>query len=84
LLPGRSPTYILRQLLAFRTGARSSESSRSMQPVVERLGIDDMIAIAAQVADHRHAQVRERLAPDTEALAAVLLGRHEWSAPATS
>jgi len=59
-IAGRSPTYILRQLLAFRTGARSSESGRPMQPVVERLGIDDMIAIAAYVGSREAAASSSR------------------------
>lgn len=49
-IAGRSPTYLLRQLVGFRNGARSSESGRPMQPVVERLGIEEMIAVAAYVA----------------------------------
>jgi cytochrome c553 len=48
-IAGRSPTYILRQLLAFRTGARASASGAPMLPVVARLDVDDMIAIAAYV-----------------------------------
>lgn len=46
-LAGRSPAYILRQLVAFRTGARASSTSAPMQPVVAKLDIDDMIAVAA-------------------------------------
>jgi len=48
-IAGRSPTYILRQLLAFRTGARAASSGVPMQPVVARLDVDAMIAIAAYV-----------------------------------
>ena len=48
-IAGRSPTYILRQLLAFRTGARAASSGAPMQPVVARLDVDAMIAIAAYV-----------------------------------
>jgi cytochrome c553 len=48
-IAGRSPTYILRQLLAFRTGARASAAGAAMQPVVARLDVDDMIAIASYV-----------------------------------
>jgi len=48
-IAGRSPTYILRQLLAFQTGARASAGGAPMQPVVARLGVGDMIAIAAYV-----------------------------------
>ena len=46
-LAGRSPTYLLRQLVAFRTGARASSAAAPMQPVVEALELDDMIAVAA-------------------------------------
>jgi cytochrome c553 len=49
-LAGRSPTYILRQLLAFKTGTRASATSRSMVHIVKRLEIEDMIAAAAYAA----------------------------------
>jgi len=49
-LAGRSPTYIVRQLLAFRTGSRSSAAGASMMPVVAQMSIDDMIAAAAYAA----------------------------------
>jgi cytochrome c553 len=49
-LAGRSPTYIVRQLLAFRTGSRSSAAGASMMPVVAQMNIDDMIAVAAYAA----------------------------------
>ncbi len=48
-IAGRSPTYLLRQLLAFRTGARSTPAGQPMQAVVAQLEVDDMIAIAAYV-----------------------------------
>jgi len=48
-IAGRSPTYLLRQLLAFRSGARASAAGMPMQPVVARLEVNDMIAIAAYV-----------------------------------
>jgi cytochrome c553 len=44
---GRSPTYTLRQLLAFRNGTRTNAQAAQMTPVVEKLELDDMIAIAA-------------------------------------
>lgn len=47
LLAGRSPQYILRQLLAFKTKARNSERSAPMQQVTSGLTLDDMIAAAA-------------------------------------
>ncbi len=46
-IAGRSPTYLLRQLLAFKNGARSGEAAAQMTPTVEKLELDDMIALAA-------------------------------------
>ena len=46
-LAGRSPTYLLRQLVAFRTGARGGDASVPMQPIVSTLEFGDMIAVAA-------------------------------------
>jgi cytochrome c553 len=49
-LAGRSPTYIVRQLLAFRTGSRSAEAGAPMLPVVAVMNVDDMMAAAAYAA----------------------------------
>jgi cytochrome c553 len=49
-LGGRSPTYILRQLIAFRSGARAGAMSPPMRAVVARLTLDDMIGVAAYAA----------------------------------
>jgi cytochrome c553 len=49
-LAGRYPTYIVRQLIAFKTGARSTPASQPMQAVVARLTVSDMIAAAAYAA----------------------------------
>ena len=46
-LAGRSPTYILRQLLAFKTGARTSAAGEPMQAVVARLQLNNLIDAAA-------------------------------------
>lgn len=46
-LAARSPTYILRQLLAFQTGARSGAMGLPMRAVVARLKMGDMIDLAA-------------------------------------
>jgi cytochrome c553 len=46
-LAGRSPSYILRQLLAFKTGTRASPAAAPMRQVAEALTLDDMIAAAA-------------------------------------
>jgi cytochrome c553 len=44
---GRFPAYILRQLLAFKTGARSTAASQPMNEVASKLSLEDMIAVAA-------------------------------------
>ena len=44
---GRSPTYLLRQLLAFRNGTRANEAAQQMTPVVEKLTLNEMIDVAA-------------------------------------
>jgi cytochrome c553 len=46
-LAGRSPSYLLRQLLSFRAGTRATPAGAAMQPVVANLGIEDMIAVAS-------------------------------------
>jgi cytochrome c553 len=46
-IAGRSPSYMLRQLIGFRTGARSTPSSAAMQAVAATLSLDDMIAASA-------------------------------------
>jgi cytochrome c553 len=46
-LAGRSPTYLLRQMIAFRNGARANETSVQMNPVVEKLTLNEMIDIVA-------------------------------------
>ncbi len=49
-LAGRSPTYLLRQLVAFRNGARAGPGGQPMRPVVASLAIDQMVAVAAYAA----------------------------------
>lgn len=49
-IAGRSPTYILRQLLAFQTGARSGADALPMRAVVKNLNIGNMIDAAAYAA----------------------------------
>jgi cytochrome c553 len=46
-LAGRSPSYTIRQLFDLQTGARKGPWSALMKSAVEKLTIDDMIAIAA-------------------------------------
>jgi cytochrome c553 len=49
-LAGRSPTYLLRQLLGFQSGARAGATAISMQVIVARLTIGDMVDLAAYLA----------------------------------
>jgi len=49
-IAGRSPTYILRQLLAFQTGARSGVDGLPMRTVVKNLNINGMIDATAYAA----------------------------------
>jgi cytochrome c553 len=49
-LAGRYPTYIVRQLVGFKSGARSTPASQPMQAVVAGLSDADMIAVAAYAA----------------------------------
>ncbi len=46
-LAGRSPSYLLRQLLAFKTGARSGAITQPMQPVIADLDLGSMIDAVA-------------------------------------
>jgi len=49
-IAGHSPTYIVRQLSGFQTGARTSGMAQLMKAVVAQMDQDDMVAIAAYVA----------------------------------
>ena len=46
-LAGRSPTYILRQLVAFKTGARAGPAGEPMKAVVAGMTLNNMIDAAA-------------------------------------
>jgi cytochrome c553 len=46
-LAGRHPNYIVRQLWNFQNGDRVGPSAAMMKPVVAKLSVDDMLAIAA-------------------------------------
>jgi cytochrome c553 len=46
-LAGRLPTYLLRQLVAFKTGDRAGPAGATMQAVAADLRLADMIAVAA-------------------------------------
>jgi cytochrome c553 len=49
-LAGRSPTYTVRQLYDFQSGARAGLLSPLMKESVARLNIEDMISISAYAA----------------------------------
>jgi len=49
-IAGRHPNYIVRQLWNIQNGDRGGTSAALMKGVVEKLSIDDMLAIAAYVA----------------------------------
>ncbi|MBR0822966.1 c-type cytochrome [Bradyrhizobium liaoningense] len=46
-IAARSPTYMVRQLYDFGSGARKGANSKLMKPVVENLSVEDMIALVA-------------------------------------
>ena len=46
-IAGRSPSYLFRQLLAFKSGARAAATSGPMQIVVSTLSLDALIAVTA-------------------------------------
>ena len=46
-IAGRSPSYLLRQLLAFKAGARTGATAQPMNGVVTHLQLDNMIDVAA-------------------------------------
>jgi cytochrome c553 len=50
---GRSPSYAVRQLFDFQTGARNGASAALMKPVVANLTIDDMVALAAYLSSQK-------------------------------
>jgi cytochrome c553 len=49
-LAGRSPSYIVRQLYDMKHGVRNGSWSALMQPVVQELSLEDMVALAAYTA----------------------------------
>lgn len=48
-IAGRSPSYIVRQLYDFKHGTRAGIGSALMKPTVEKLTVEDMLALAAYV-----------------------------------
>ncbi|MBC7520814.1 MAG: cytochrome C-binding protein [Sandarakinorhabdus sp.] len=49
--PGRSPSYVLRQLRAFKSNARADADAAPMQAVVEQLSPSEMVDVSAWLAD---------------------------------
>lgn len=52
-LAGRSPTYIVRELILFRTGQRTNPEAAPMRQEASQLSVDDMIAVAAYAASRK-------------------------------
>jgi cytochrome c553 len=52
-IAGRQANYVVRQLFSIQDGSRGGVSSALMQQVVERLTLDDMLAIAAYTASRQ-------------------------------
>ena len=48
-IAGRSPSYIVRQFYDFQKGVRAGSASPLMAPSVEKLSLEDMIALAAYI-----------------------------------
>jgi len=49
-LAGRSPSYLVRQLYDFRSGARAGRHAEQMLPVTRALTLHDMVAVTAYAA----------------------------------
>lgn len=52
-LAGRSPTYIVRQLILFKTGQRNNAEAVPMRLVASQLSVGDMIDVAAYAASRK-------------------------------
>ncbi len=48
-IAGRQPSYLLRQMLAFKAGVRTNSEAAQMTPVVENLDLNEMIDVVAYV-----------------------------------
>lgn len=48
-IAGQSPSYLMRQLVAFRNGARAGSASAPMQAMTSALPLQDMVALSAYV-----------------------------------
>jgi cytochrome c553 len=49
-IAGRSPSYAVRQFYDFKSGARAGAGSELMKPVVEKMTLEQMVALAAYAA----------------------------------
>ena len=49
-LAGRSPSYIVRQLVDIQNGSRVGDSVAPMKPIVAKLSLTDMVNLAAYAA----------------------------------
>ena len=49
-LAGRSPSYTVRQLYDYQSGARTGLLSQQMKGIVAKLTVEDMVSIAAYTA----------------------------------
>jgi len=49
-IAGRSPSYLMRQLVDIQQGSRNGEWTSLMKPVVSPLTSDDLLAVAAYLA----------------------------------
>lgn len=49
-IAGRSPSYLMRQLVDLKLGTRAGAGAAPMKPIVEALSLDDMTALAAYLA----------------------------------
>jgi len=52
-LAGRSPSYVVRQLVDIQNGNRNGRWTALMEPVVAKLTISDMVSIAAYTASRK-------------------------------
>ncbi len=52
-IAGRSPSYVVRQMFDMQGGARAGTTAQLMKPVVAKLSVEDMVAIAAYLVSVR-------------------------------
>jgi cytochrome c553 len=52
-IAGRSPSYLVRQMYDMQAGTRKGQWTELMKPVVEKLGAEDMLTIAAYCASRQ-------------------------------